>query len=436
MSKDTLTIVDNRTGKRYEVPIIYGSRSDYGSAVLATDLRQIKASEADSGLMSYDPGFVNTASCRSSITFVDGERGVLQHRGYPIQQLAENSTYLEVAHLLLYGELPTRSQYDDWVARITGSSMIHESIKMFLEGFHYDAHAMGMLAGVMGALSTFYPDSRGVSDPLSADLHICRLMGTVPTVAAFGYRHSRGLPYIYPDGDLGYVANLLSMLFAQPDEDHVPDPVLVRALDVLFILHADHAQNCSTNTARGIGSALADPYSVAAGAAAALYGPLHGRADEAVVRMLSEVGSPKNVPGYMERVKIQEAHLHGFGHRLYKTRDPRVPIIKNTAEEVFEVTGRNPLMDVALEVERIASGDEYFVSRELYPNTEFYSGIVYLAMGLPLDMMSVLFAIPRVAGWLANWREMLLDEERQIYRPQQIYEGPGQREYVPIDKRG
>ena len=445
--RDTLTITDNRTGKIYEVPVHHGTYAASGGGIRAEDLRQIRVSDDDLGMVSYDPGLRNTAICRSGITFVDGKNGVLQYRGYPIEQLAEHSTFLEVVYLLVYGELPTQQLFDIWRRDIVRSGMLHESVKAFMEGFHYDAHSMGVLVGALGALSTFYPDAREircqryypggpeVCDIQSMDVHVRRLLGSIATIAAFGYRHSRGLPYIYPDEDLGYIANLLNMLFGIPEVVSTPTPVLERALDVLFMLHADHEQNCSTTTMRCIGSTQADPYSAAAGAAAALYGPLHGGADEAVLQMLAEIETKDSVPAYLARVKGGEAPLPGFGHRLYKKRDPRVAIIKKTAEEVFGVRGRNPLMDVALEMERIASGDEYFVSRGLFPNTEFYSGIVYQAMGLPLDMMSVLFAIPRTAGWLANWKEMLLDEGQTIIRPRQIYTGVEQRDYVPMEER-
>ncbi len=436
MGKDSLTITDNRTGKTYEVPIFYGTYPTYGAAIHTANLRQIKVSEDDFGLLGYDPGYLNTGSCKSEVTFIDGEKGILRYRGYPIDQLAKQSSYLEVAYLLLNGELPAQQQLEGWEETITEHEMLHESIKQFLEGFHYDSHTMGMLVGALGALSTFYPDARDISDEEVLDLHICRLVGKVATVAAFGYRHSRGLPYIYPDPDLGYCGNLLNMLFGRPGEKYVPDPVLERALNFLFILHADHEQNCSASTMRNIGSSLADPYSAIAGAAAALYGPAHGGANEAALKMLLEIGKKENVPAYIDRVKNREVLLQGFGHPVYKTYDPRATLIKQTAYEVFEVTGRNPLIDIALELERIALEDDYFVSRGLYPNVDFYSGIIYQAMGLPVDMMPVLFAVPRTAGWLAQWKEMLLDEEQRIARPRQVYTGAGQRKYVQIEERG
>lgn len=435
MGKDSVTITDNRTGKTYEVPIFYGTYPKYGAAIPASELREIKVSDDDFGLLAYDPGYMNTASCKSSITFIDGELGILRYRGYPIEQLAESCSYMEVAYLLLYGELPSQSDLGDWSATIRDHQMLHESIKTYLSGFNYDSHTMGMLVGALGALSTFYPDARDISDEEVLDLHCCRLVGKVATIAAFGYRHSRGLPYIYPDPDLGYGGNLMQMLFGYPGKEYTPDPVLERALDVLFILHADHEQNCSTSIMRGIGSSYADPYSALAGAAAALYGPLHGGANEAVLKMLNEIGSVNNVPGYIKRVKNREVLLQGFGHRVYKNYDPRAKIIKKTADEVFEVTGKNPMIDVALELERIALEDEFFVSRKLYPNVDFYSGIIYQAMGLPVDMYPVLFAIPRTSGWLAQWRELLRDKEQKIARPRQVYMGEDERDVTPINKR-
>ncbi len=436
MGKDTLTIIDNRTGKTYEVPILYGTYPKYGAAIRATDLRQIKVDEDDIGLMSYDPAFLNTASTRSRITFIDGERGILRYRGYPIEVLAERSTYLEVAYLLLHGELPTRSQLEAWVYEITHHTFLHESIKKFLDGFHYDAHPMGMLIGTVGALSTFYPEAKNVHDPEVRKRQIVRLIAKMPTLAAFAYRHSRGLPYVYPDNDLSYTGNFLNMLFKTTELKYTPNPVLERALDVLFILHADHEQNCSTNVVRSIGSSHVDPFSAVAGAAAALYGPLHGGANEQVLRMLQEIGTKDRVPAYIRRVKAGEVLLMGFGHRVYKSYDPRARIIKKVAREVFSVTGVNPLLEVALELERIALEDEYFISRRLYPNVDFYSGLIYQAMGFPLEMFPVLFAIPRTSGWLAHWQEMLQDPEQKISRPRQIYDGPDVREYVPIEQRG
>ena len=435
MGKDSLTITDNRTGKTYEVPIFHGTYSEYGSAIRTADLRQIKISDDDFGLLGYDPAYLNTASCQSDITFIDGERGILRYRGYPIDQIAEQGNYLETALLLLEGELPSADRLASWEREIMSHAMIHESIKVFLGGFQYDAHTMGMLVGALGALSTFYPDARDISDEEVRDRHILRLISKVSTVAAFGYRHSRGLPYIYPDCELSYCGNLLNMLFNEPGKKYVPDPILERALNILFILHADHEQNCSASTMRGIGSSQADPYSAIAGAAAALYGPLHGGANEAVLKMLGKIGSKDNVPAYIERVKNKEVLLQGFGHRVYSNYDPRATIIKQTAYEVFEVTGQNPLIDIALELERIALEDDYFISRNLYPNVDFYSGIIYQAMGLPVDMYPVLFAIPRTSGWLAQWKEMLNDSEQKIARPRQVYTGADERDYVPVDKR-
>lgn len=435
MGTDTLTITDNRTGKTYELPILYGTYPTYGASIKAADLRQIQVSEDDFGLMAYDPGFVNTASTRSRVTFIDGERGILRYRGYPIEQLAAQSTYLETAYLLLKGELPTAGQLDEWVGEITHHTMIHESIKKFLDGFHYDAHPMGMLIGTVGALSTFYPEAGQTHDAAVRQKQIVRLIAKMPTLAAFAHRHSRGLPYVYPDNDLSYSGNFLSMLFKATELRYTPSPVLERALDVLFILHADHEQNCSSSVMRGIGSSHPDPYSALAGAAAALYGPLHGGANEQVLRMLAEIGTKDRVPDYVKRVKGGELRLMGFGHRVYKHYDPRAQIIKRVAEEVFTVTGTNPLLEIALELERIALQDDYFVSRHLYPNVDFYSGIIYQAMGLPVEMFPVLFAIPRTSGWLAQWEEQLQDPEQKIIRPRQIYDGPAARDYVPIKRR-
>jgi citrate synthase len=427
-TQDNLTVVDNRTGKRYELPIENGT-------IRAMDLRQIKASEDDFGLMTYDPAFMNTASCKSSITFIDGDKGILRHRGYPIEDLAEQSTYLEVAYLLLNGELPTEAQLKDWVWNITHHTFIHESIKKVMDGFHYDAHPMGMLVGTIGALSTFYPDAKEIFNEERRAKQIYRLIAKVATIAAFSHRHSEGLPYVYPDNDLSYAGNFLNMMFKTTEGKYAPDPTFERALNVLFILHADHEQNCSTSAMRGIGSAHTDPFSSVAGAAAALYGPLHGGANEAVLRMLNEIGSLNRVSEYVRRAKSGEFRLMGFGHRVYKNYDPRARIIKQVANEVFEVTGKDPVLEIALELERIALDDEYFVKRKLYPNVDFYSGIIYRAMGFPVEMFPVLFAIPRVSGWIAQWREMLLDAEQKIARPRQIYTGYDQRSYVPIDKR-
>jgi citrate synthase len=428
MDKETLTITDNRTGKQHVVPIHDGT-------IRAMDLRKIKASDDDFGLVSYDPAFMNTASCRSKITFIDGDKGILRYRGYPIEQLAEKSGYLEVAFLILNGELPTKTELADWTWHIAHHTFIHENIKKFVDGFHHDAHTMGMLVGTVGALSTFYPDAKSIHDADSRQKQAYRLIGKIPTIAAFAYRHSMGMPYAYPDNDLSYSGNFLNMMFKMSEMKYRPNPVLERALDVLFILHADHEQNCSTNAMRSIGSSQADPFSSVAGAAAALYGPLHGGANEEVLRMLKEIGSKQNVPKYIERVKAGEFRLMGFGHRVYKNYDPRARIIKRVASEVFEVTGRNPLLDIALELERIALEDDYFVSRKLYPNVDFYSGIIYQAMRFPVEMFPVLFAIPRTSGWFAQWQEMLLDPEQKIARPRQIYEGYSERDFVPIEKR-
>ncbi len=434
MGKDSLTITDNRTGKTYEAPISYGTYPKYGAAIDGSILRQIKVSDDDFGLLAFDPGFRTTASCKSSVTFIDGEKGILRYRGYPIDQLAEQSDYLEAAYLLLYGNLPNSGQYTSWVQKVKSHAMIHESIKNFLDGFRWGSHTMGMLVSVLGAKSTFYPDAREIEDPEVMDLHIARLVSKVATVAAFGYRHSRGLPYIYPDPDLSYCANLRNMLFGIPGKPYKPDPVLERAFEVLFILHADHEQNCSASTMRVIGSSLADPYSSIAGAAGALYGPRHGGANEAVLKMLNEIGSIDRVPDYIERAKKKEVLVQGFGHAVYRHYDPRAAVVKKTAYEVFEVTGKNPLIDIALELERIALEDDYFISRKLYPNVDFYSGIIYQAMGLPIDMYPVLFAIPRTAGWLAQWKEMLTDQ-MGIARPRQIYTGEGERAYMAMEKR-
>ncbi len=399
------------------------------------DLRQIKTGPDDFGLMTYDPAFQNTASCRSRITYIDGDQGILLYRGYPIEQLAERSTYLETAYLILFGELPTRAQLDDWTSDITLHTMLHENIKKLMDGFQYDAHPMGIFLSTVGALSTIYPDAKQVRDEDIRRLQILRLIAKVPSIAAYAYRHSIGRPYIYPDNDLSFTGNFLNMLFKMTELKYAANPVLERALDVLFILHADHEQNCSTSAMRGIGSSNADPYSSLAGAAAALYGPLHGGANEAVLRMLNAIGSAKNVPGFIEKVKKGEGRLMGFGHRVYKSYDPRARIIKQTADEVFEVTGQNPLLEIALELEKIALEDEYFVSRKLYPNVDFYSGLIYQAMGFPVDMFPVLFAIPRTAGWLAQWDEMLRDPDQKIARPRQIYAGSASRDYVPLSKR-
>jgi citrate synthase len=435
MPKDTLTVTDNRTGKSYEIPIMYGTYPNYGAAIRTTDLRQIKATDDDFGLMGYDPAFGNTASCRSAITHIDGEAGILRYRGYPIEQLAESSTYLETAYLLLNGELPSRAQLDAWTWDVTHHTWIHESIKKFLDGFHYDAHPMGMLVGTVGALSTFYPEAREIKPGPVRAKQIVRLVAKMPTLAAFAYRHSLGQPYVYPDNDLSYTGNFLNMLFKTTELKYAANPVLERALEVLFILHADHEQNCSANAMRSIGSSQPDPYSTLAGAAAALYGPLHGGANEQVLRMIAEIGTKANVPAYIERVKKGEVLLMGFGHRVYKNYDPRAKIIKRIADEVFQVTGTNPALEIALELERIALQDEYFIKRRLYPNVDFYSGIIYQAMGFPVEMFPVLFAIPRTSGWLAQWQELLDDKEQRISRPRQIYTGADARDYVPLEVR-
>jgi citrate synthase len=425
---DTLTITDNRTGKQYEVPIKDG-------AIKALDLRQIKAGAEDTGLMTYDPAFMNTAACRSAITYIDGDKGILEYRGYPIEQLAEQSTYLETAYLIMFGELPTTEQLRVWTQDITLHTMLHENIKKLMEGYQYDAHPMGVFLSTVGAFSTFYPDAKNIFDEASRKKQIHRLIAKVPTIAAYAYRHSIGRPYIYPDNELSFAGNFLNMLFKMTELKYKVNPVLERAMDVLFILHADHEQNCSTTAMRAIGSSHADPYSSMAGAAAALYGPLHGGANEAVLRMLQEIGTVNNVPSFIKRVKGGEGRLMGFGHRVYKSYDPRAKVIKQTADAVFEVTGKNPLLDIALELERIALQDEYFVTRKLYPNVDFYSGLIYQAMGFPMEMFPVLFAIPRTSGWIAQWEEMLLDADQKIARPRQVYIGSKRREYIALDKR-
>ena len=425
---DTLTITDNRTGKQYDIAIKDG-------VIRATDLRQIKGGPDDPGLMTYDPAFMNTAACRSRITYIDGDKGILEYRGYPIEQLAEHSTYLETAYLIIFGELPTDAQLKAWTKEIMFHTMLHENIKKLMEGYQYDAHPMGVYLSTIGAFSTFYPDAKQIFDEQSRKKQVHRLIAKVPTIAAYAYRHSIGRPYNQPDNELSFTGNFLNMLFRMTELKYQSNPVLERALDVLFILHADHEQNCSTSAMRGIGSSQVDPYSAMAGAAAALYGPLHGGANEAVLRMLKEIGTIDNVPGFIKRVKAGEGRLMGFGHRIYKSYDPRAKIIKKTADEVFAVTGRNPLLDIALELERIALQDEYFVSRKLYPNVDFYSGLIYQTMGFPVTMFPVLFAIPRTSGWIAQWEEMILDPEQKIARPRQIYIGPPRREYVPLNKR-
>ena len=418
---ETLTVVDERTGETVAVPIEDGT-------IRATALKPL-------GLMSYDPAFLNTASVRSAITEIDGDAGILRYRGYPIDQLATESSYLETAYLLIHGELPTKAELAAWSHEITVHTFLHENVKRLMEGFRYDAHPMGMLVSMLGALSTFYPEAAKVDDPEVRLLQVVRLIAKVPTVAAWSYRHSRGLPYVYPDNDLGFTTNFLSMMFRMAEPRYGAEPALERALEVLFILHADHEQNCSANAMRSIGSSQVDPYSAMAGAAAALYGPLHGGANEAVLRMLVEIGEAKRVPEFIARVKAGEGRLMGFGHRIYKNYDPRAKIIKEAADAVFEVTGRNPLLDVALELEKIALEDEYFVSRKLYPNVDFYSGLIYEALGLPVAMFPVMFAIPRTAGWLAQWLEGVVDPEQKIARPRQLFVGEDERDYVPVESR-
>ena len=427
--QDTLTVTDNRTGKTYEIEITDGT-------VRAMDFRQMKVSDDDFGLMTYDPAFTNTASCRSAITYIDGDQGILEYRGYPIEQLAEHSTYLEVAYLLIHGELPTREQLDWWAHEITIHTFVHENVKEFVGGFRHDAHPMGMLLGSVGALSTFYPDANEIKDPDNRMIQTIRLIAKMPTLAAFAYRHTMGQPYVYPDNDLKYPGNFLNMMYKMTELKYEPDPRLERALDILFILHADHEQNCSTNAVRAVGSSQVDPYSAVAAGVAALYGPLHGGANEAVLRMLRRIETKENVPDFIKGVKEGNERLMGFGHRVYKNYDPRAKIIKKASDDVFEVTGVNPLLEIALELERIALEDDYFVSRKLYPNVDFYSGLIYEALGLPVAMFPVMFAIPRTSGWIAQWLEMVQDKEQKIARPRQIYTGDRTREYVPLDQRG
>jgi len=430
MPKDSLTITDNRTGKSYEVPVENGT-------IRAMDLRQIKTSADDFGLMTYDPAFTNTASCKSRITFIDGDKGILNYRGYPIEQLAEASNYLETAYLILYGELPNRGQYDAWVHDITHHTIVHENVKELMGSFRYDAHPMGMLASTVAALSTFYPEAKRVHDVEVRQKQIHRLIAKMPTLAAFAYRHSKGLPFAYPDNELSYCGNFLSMMFRLTEPRYKVDPILEKALEVLFILHADHEQNCSTSAMRGVGSSEADPYCATAAAIGALYGPLHGGANEQVLVMLRQIGSKDKVAAFVKDVKESggEKRLMGFGHRVYKNYDPRAKIIKTMADQVFGVTARNPLLDIALELERIALSDDYFVKRKLYPNVDFYSGLIYQAMGFPVDLFPVLFAIPRTSGWLAQWQEMLTDKDQKIARPRQVYLGEGRRDFVPMAKR-
>ena len=428
MAKETLTITDNRTGKTYEVPI-------NNETIHATDLRQIKVKEDDFGMMTYDPAFMNTASCKSTITYIDGDKGILRYRGYPIEQLAEHSTYLEVAYLILNGELPNKDQLTKWEAEVKMHTYIHENVKKLMEGFRYDAHPMGMFISTMAALSTFYPEAANIFDTEIRKKQILRLIGKVPTIAAFSYRHIKGMPYIYPNNDLSFIQNFLNMMYSIGTPRYEVPPIYEKALNILFILHADHEQNCSTSAMRNVGSSHVDPYSATAAAAAALYGPLHGGANEAVLRMLDVIGDIKKVPDFIEKVKKGEGRLMGFGHRVYKNYDPRASVIKKLAYDVFAVTGMNPKLDIALELERIALNDEYFTKRKLYPNVDFYSGLIYQAMGFPMEFFPVLFAIPRTSGWISHWQEMILDPDQKIARPRQIYLGSGTRDYVPITKR-
>jgi citrate synthase len=425
----TLTVTDNRTGETYELPIEDGT-------VRAMDLRQIKTGQDDFGLMAYDPAYMNTASCRSAITYIDGDDGILQHRGYPIEQLCEHSTYLEVAYLLIHGALPTQGELDDWTHEITIHTFVHENVKDFMQGFRYDANPMGMLVASVGALSTFYPDANQIHDADVRAIQIIRLLAKMPTLAAFAFRHNMGQPYVYPDNDLAYAGNFLSMMYKMTELKYEPDPRLERALDVLFILHADHEQNASTSAVRSVGSTQVDPYSAVAGGVAALYGPLHGGANEAALRMLTRIGSVENIPGFLEGVKAGNERLMGFGHRVYKNYDPRARIIRKYLDDVFEVCGKSPLLDVATELEKRALEDDYFTSRKLYPNVDFYSGLIYEALGLPVAMFPVMFAIGRTSGWIAQWLEMVQDPEQKIARPRQIYTGDRDLDYVPIDRRG
>jgi citrate synthase len=425
---DTVTVRDNRTGQEYDLPITDGT-------IKASDLLQIRARDEDPGLAVYDPGFVNTASCRSAVTFIDGDHGILEYRGYPIEQLAEHSNFLEVAYLLITGSLPSRDEYDNWVHHITYHTFVHENVKSFMQGFRYDAHPMGMLMASVGALSTFYPDARNISDAENREIQIIRMIAKMPTLGAWAFRHAQGKPYVYPDNDLGYTANFLSMLFKMSEQKFVADERLVHALDVLFILHADHEQNCSTNAVRSVGSSQVDPYSAVAAGVAALYGPLHGGANEAVLRMLRRIGTMDNIPAFIESVKNGEERLMGFGHRVYKNHDPRAKIIKQACDDVFEVTGVNPLLKIAQELEKIALEDEYFISRRLYPNVDFYSGLIYEAFQFPPEMFTVLFAIGRTPGWLAQWVELVRDKEQKIARPKQIYTGDRALDFVPAAKR-
>jgi citrate synthase len=428
MAKDTLSVTDNRTGKSYELPITNGT-------IKAMDLRQMKVSEDDFGMMTYDPAYQNTASTSSKITFIDGDKGILQYRGYPIEELAEKASFLEVVHLLMNGELPNGKTLSDFQREVTMHTMVHENIREFIDGFRYDAHPMGMLISTTSAMSTFYPEAKNVNDATNRRLHMTRLVAKIPTLAAYAYRHRRGLPVVYPDNDLSYAGNFLNMMFKMTEAKYRPNPAVEKALDVLFTLHADHEQNCSTSTMRMVGSSKADPYSSLAAAAAALYGPLHGGANEEVIYMLQKIGTKARIPDFIKSVKAGEGKLMGFGHRVYKNYDPRAKVIKRLADQVFDAIGKNPLIDIAVELEKIALEDEYFVKRKLYPNVDFYSGLIYQAMGIPLDMMTVLFAIGRTPGWLAQWEEMLLDSEQKIARPRQVYLGEDKRTFVPVEKR-
>ena len=433
---DTLTIIDNRNGKKYEVPIEYGTYPNYGAAIPTSDLRKIKVSDDDFGLLGYDPAFNNTASCKSAITHIDGERGILRYRGYPIEDLAANSSFLEVAYLIVHGELPTTDALETWSWDILHHSIVHENIKKFMDGFRYDAHPMGILISTVAALSTFYPESKKIHNEAVRHEQMHRLIAKMPTIAALAYRHSEGYPYTYPDNDLSYCGNFLRMMFKMTERNYKPDPILEKVLDVVFILHVDHEQNCSANAMRSVGSSFPDPYVSIAAAAAGLYGPLHGGANEQVLRMLHEIGHIDHVPAYIKKVKNGDFRLMGFGHRVYKNYDPRARILKEMTPQVLDVTGKSPLLEIAVELERIALEDEYFIDRNLYPNVDFYSGIIYQAMGFPADMFSVLFAIPRTPGWLAQWAEMLEDPDQKIARPRQVYIGEDERAYVPVDKRG
>jgi citrate synthase len=425
---ESLTVTDNRTGATYEIPI-------EEHAIRATAFEQMHAPDDDHGLLVYDPAFMNTASCISRVTYIDGDRGILMYRGYPIEELAEHSTYLETAYLLVHGELPTRQQSEVWVHDITMHTLVHENVKKFIDGFHHDAHPMGILVSTVGALSTFYPDATRIYDEEQRRVSIYRLIAKMPTLAALAYRHSLGLPYNYPDDDLSFAANFLSMMFKMVEPRYMAVPEIEHALDVLFILHADHEQNCSTSAMRTVGSSHPDPYSATAAAVAALYGPLHGGANEAVVRMIERIGSVGRIPDFVAGVKAGKERLMGFGHRIYKNYDPRAKVIKRMADQVLGVTGSSPLLDVASELEKIALEDEYFVSRKLYPNVDFYSGFIYRALGIPVEMFPVLFAVARTAGWLSQWEESLLDPEQKISRPRQIYAGSPRRSYVPVAQR-